>query len=113
MKTRRLREEVSYMVADLTQTKRGKAKAREIRRRESLARTARTRPYITSLTDALLRIRSFDANGKKRQARHSYYIRRRSQTRRAEKTPLIMTTSRAMKTVVNSARKTRITFAHT
>jgi hypothetical protein len=30
------------MVADLTQTRRGKAKAREIRRRESLARTART-----------------------------------------------------------------------
>jgi hypothetical protein len=93
-------------MADLTQTRKGKAKAKKIRRRESLARTARTRPYITSLTDALLRIRSFDANRKKRQARHSYYIRRRSQTRRAEKTPLTITTPRTMKTVVSSARKT-------
>jgi hypothetical protein len=33
---------VSYIVADLTQTRKEKAKAREIRRRESLARTART-----------------------------------------------------------------------
>jgi hypothetical protein len=75
-------------------------------RRESLARTARTRIYTISLTDALLRIRSFDANRNKRQARHSYYIRRRSQTRRTRKTPLIMTTPQTMKTVVNSARKT-------
>jgi hypothetical protein len=101
------------MVTDLTQTRREKAKAREIRRRESLVRTARTRPYITSLTDALLRIRSFDANKKKRQARHLYYIRRKSQTKRAEKTPLTITTSWTIKTVVSSARKTRITFAHT
>jgi hypothetical protein len=33
---------VFYIVADLTQTKRKKAKAREIRRKESLARTVRT-----------------------------------------------------------------------
>jgi hypothetical protein len=101
------------MVADLTRIRRGKAKAREIRRRESFIRTIRTRPYITSLTDVLLRIRSFDVNRKKRQIRYSYYIRRRSQTKRAEKTPLTITTSRTIKTVVNSARKTRITFAHT
>jgi hypothetical protein len=49
--------------------------------------------YIISLTDALLRIKSFDANRNKRQARHLYYIKRkRSQTRRARKTPLIITT---------------------
>jgi hypothetical protein len=71
---------VFYIVTDLTQTRKRKAKAREIRKRESLVRTARTQPYITSLTDALLRIRSFDVNRKKRQARHSYYIKRRSQT---------------------------------
>jgi hypothetical protein len=33
---------VSYIIADLTQTRRGKAKAREIRRKESLIRTIRT-----------------------------------------------------------------------
>jgi hypothetical protein len=80
-------------VADLTQTKRGKAKARKIRRRKSLIRTAKTQPYITSLINALLQIRSFDVNKKKKQARHLYYIKRRSQTKRAEKTPLIITTS--------------------
>jgi hypothetical protein len=109
------------MVANLTQTRRGKAKAREISprkatkiiRRESLARTTRTRMHTISLTNALLRIRSFDANRNKRQARHSYYIRRRrSQTRRAEKTPLTMTTSQTIKTVVSSA-KTRITSVYT
>jgi hypothetical protein len=49
--------------------------------------------YIISLTDALLRIRSFDANKNKRQAKHLYYIRKRKgQTKKAEKTPLIITT---------------------
>jgi hypothetical protein len=33
---------VFYIVADLTQTRREKAKTREIKRRESLVRTART-----------------------------------------------------------------------
>jgi hypothetical protein len=92
---------VSYIIADLTQTRRGKAKTKEISprkatrmtRRKSLARTVKTRMYIISLTDALLRIRSFDANKNKRQARYLYYIRkRRSQTKRAEKTPLTITT---------------------
>jgi hypothetical protein len=81
-KTRRLRKKVSCIVADLTQTRRGKAKAREISpkkatkitKRESLARTARTRMHIISPTDALSRIRSFDANRNKRQVRHSYHI---------------------------------------
>jgi hypothetical protein len=92
---------VSYIVANLTQTRKQKAKAREISprkatritRRKSLIRTAKTQMYTISLTDALSRIRSFDANKNKRQARHSYYIRKkRSQTKRAEKTPLKITT---------------------
>jgi hypothetical protein len=33
---------VSYIITDLTQTKRRKAKTREIRRKKSLARTTRT-----------------------------------------------------------------------
>jgi hypothetical protein len=81
------------------------------RRRESLARTARTQMYTMSLTDALSRIRSFGANENKRQARHLYHIRR-SQTKRARKTPLTIMTSWTMKTVVSSA-ETQITFVHT
>jgi hypothetical protein len=51
-------------------------------RRESLIRTARTQIYTISLTNALSRIKSFDANKNKRQAKHSYYIRKkRSQTK--------------------------------
>jgi hypothetical protein len=61
-------------------------------RRESLIRTARTQIHTISLTDALSRIKSFDANKNKRQARHSYYIRRKSQTKRARKTSLTITT---------------------
>jgi hypothetical protein len=112
-KTRRLRKEVSCIVADLTQTRRGKAKTREISprkatkmtKKKSLVRTARTRMHTIRLTDALLRIRSFDANRNKRQARHLYHIRRkRSQTKKAEKTSLTITTSQTIKTVVSSAK---------
>jgi hypothetical protein len=89
---------MSYIITDLTQTKRKKAKTslrkaiRITRKRESLARTAKTQMYTISLTDALSQIKSFGANKNKRQARHLYYIRRKSQTRRAEKTPLTITT---------------------
>jgi hypothetical protein len=69
-------------VADLTQTRRRKAKAREIRRRESLVRTARTRPHIISLTNALLQIKSFDANKKKKQ--EDIYIILREKIRQKE-----------------------------
>jgi hypothetical protein len=81
-------------------------------KRKSLARTARTWIHTISLTDALLRIRSFDVNKNKRQAKHSYYIRRRSQTRRARKTPLTITTLWTIKTVISSA-ETWITSAYT
>jgi hypothetical protein len=69
--------------------------------------------YTISLTDALSKIRSFDANKNKRQARHLYYIRRKSQTKRAKKTPLIITTPQTIKTVVNLVRKTQITSVYT
>jgi hypothetical protein len=79
-------------VANLTQTRRKKAKAKKIKKRKSLIRTAKTRLYITSLTNTLLQIKSFDVNKKKKQAKHSYYIKRKSQIKRAEKTPLTITT---------------------
>jgi hypothetical protein len=86
-KDKKAEKEVFYIVADLTQTRKGKAKAREIspkkatritKRRESLVRTIKTQIHTISLTDALSQIRSFGVNKNKRQARHLYYIKRKS-----------------------------------
>jgi hypothetical protein len=82
------------------------------RKRESLIKTIRTQIHTISLTDALSQIRSFDVNRNKRQARHLYYIKKRSQTKRARKTPLTITTPQTIKTVVSSA-ETQTISAHT
>ncbi len=64
------------------------------RARESTIRTIRNQTLITNLKTALLQIRSYVTNGKKRQARSSSYIRnlaRRSRAARAGRKNLVVT----------------------
>ena len=61
------------------------------RARESYVRTARTQMPITNLRTALSQIRSFDANGKRRQARSLFHIRNLASQVRAGRRSLAIT----------------------
>ena len=74
-------------------TKRANKRQRRIKRkaRESTARIVRNQTPVTNLKTALSQIKSFDINGKKKQARSSFYIRNltRNQAKAKRRSPVV------------------------